>query len=119
MLLLLRDAGGRSGLLRQRVAGKLSGELVEVALADHLAVAVELRIEFDLQTLHMKVALNDAAALERQRVLHVEIALDRPEEINILANDVTLDDGLFADGDAALRENLAFESTVDADVVGG
>ena len=101
------------------MTGKLGGDLFEISLADHLAVAVEFRVELDLQALDVKVAVNDAAALEGQRVLDIEIALDRPQAIDVLADDVTLDNGLLADCAPAFRENLALEGTIDPNVVRG
>ena len=63
---------GWSGLgrgLRHRTAGHLGHDLVELGLADHPAVAVELGVQFHLETLDVQVTVDGAASLQGEGVL--------------------------------------------------
>ena len=119
MTLFLRlDRSGLGRGLRERAAGHLGHDLVEFRLGDHAAVAVELGVELHLQALDVQVAFDGAASLQGEGVLDVEVAVHRPGEVDVLADDVALDLGLLAHHDAALGADLALEDAVDAEVGG-
>ena len=67
---------GRGGS-RRGCAGELGVQFVELLLSEHTAVAVELGVQFHLEALDVEVAVHGAAALEREGLLDVEIALHR------------------------------------------
>ena len=109
---------GRHGRALNRVFGKyLPGQRNELLFCDHLAAAVELRIEIDLQALDVKISVYFAGCLQGKGVLYIEIAVDFPPEIHVVADDVAFDDRFFSDHYLGLGTDLAFETTVNPNVV--
>ena len=65
----------------------------------------------------MKVTVDVAAILECKGILDIKITLNLSPKINILTNDISLDIGALADDNTALAYYLAFEKTINADVI--
>ena len=66
----------------------------------------------------MKIAVHFTVGFERQGILHIEVALHRSAEFDILANDIAVDHSLATRGNASLGIDLTVEGSVDADVTG-
>ena len=94
-----------------------ASELVKLALGNCLACTVEGCTKLDKEPSDVKVTVDVAAILECKGILHIKITLNLSPKINILTNDVSLDIGALADNHSALAYYLAFEKTINADVV--
>ena len=94
-----------------------ASDLVKLALGNCLASAVEGCTKLHKEPSDVKVTVDVAAILECKGILHIKITLNLSPKINILTNDVSLDIGALADDNTALAYYLAFEKTINADVV--
>ena len=65
----------------------------------------------------MKISVHHTALLEREGVLDIDVAVNLSPKIDVGADDVTLYNSRLSEYYTALRDHLALESTVDADVV--
>ena len=66
----------------------------------------------------MEIAFYHASFLERQSILHIEVTLYISPDVDIVADDVTLDDGLLTYDDFGLRDDSSFEVSVNPYIIG-
>ena len=94
-----------------------SSDLVKLALGNCLASAVEGCTKLHKEPSDVKVTVDVASILERKGILDIKIALNLSPKIYVLTDYVSLDIGSLADDNTALAYYLAFEKTINADIV--
>ena len=94
-----------------------ASELVKLALGNCLACTVEGCTKLDKESSDVKVTVDVASILERKGILHIKITLNLSPKIYVLTDYVSLDIGALADDNTALAYYLAFEKTINADIV--
>ena len=109
---------GGDGINGDLGGGGSSGDFVEVALGNHLAVAVKVCTEFDNQPADAEVSANGATFLEGKGILYEEITCHLSPEIHVLADDIAADDGFVAYDYATLGNDFTIKNTIDTDVIG-
>ena len=76
-----------------------------------------LSIEFNGKCPDVEIAFYHASFLERQSILHIEVTLYISPDVDIVADDVTLDDGLLTYDDFGLRDDSSFEVSVNPYII--
>lgn len=94
-----------------------ASDLVKLALGNCLACTVEGCTKLDKESSDVKVTVDVAAILECKGILDIKITLNLSPKINILTHDISLDIGALTNDNTTLAYHLAFEKTINADIV--
>ena len=97
----------------------LRGKFAELILAYHGAGSVEACAHLDLKLAHVDIAVDYCGCLDREQVVDINVTFHRSEEVNVVADDASLDFGGLAYHYPAFGVEFALHLTVYPDIAAG